>query len=515
MNKNLIVIILCLVLPNSIIAQIQVPNIFSDHLVLQRHLAIPIWGQAKALETLEIQLASYTIETQATAKGHWKVYFPEMEAGGPYQLKIKSTTDSLIINDVLIGEVWLCSGQSNMEWPLKRSNNAQTVIPKANYNQIRFFHLKKKHNGYKRPYTPAEITEFEKGNYFHPAQWEISSPESAAAFSGVGFFFGKNLYDSLQIPIGLIQNAVGGSPIQSWISKEALANHPQLKEMLGDVNGKTWLDSKQIHPWLAERAMQNWANIDLKNASTLPPHPFAPAYLFEAAIKTIAPYAIRGTIWYQGESNATHPENYFLLKEALLKDWRDLWQQGDFPFYYVQLPRIGNRSRWADFRAIQEACLKINNTAMVVSIDQGDFKDVHPSEKSVIGQRLANLALAKTYHKALHANAYSPSLAYYHWQAKAKQIKLYFKNIGTALFSRDKENIKGFRLQGFIKNGSEEVIIAPTNIELHQSHITLSMPQDFLPSTIKYAWAPFPENSIINSAGLPLAPFKIVLNGNN
>lgn len=503
--------ILCLVLPSLAFGQIEMPELFSDHMVLQRNMPIPVWGKASPDETLSLTLGDNQYQVKADFYGNWKTDLPAMKAGGPFELKIQSSNQTILIKDILIGEVWLCSGQSNMEWPLKKTAEAEREIPKANRPQIRLFHLKKKHDMYKAPFTPEQLKEFTAGHFFYPAKWETGTPETAAEFSGVGYFFGKELQDSLHIPIGLIQNAVGGSPAQSWISKEALASHPQLGSLVNMQSGKTWLDSDLIHPWTAVRAKQNWANWEREESKPLPGHPFAPTYLYDFALKPLAPYAIRGVIWYQGESNASHPDNYYAMMETLIKSWRSLWGQGDFPFLFVQLPRIDTRNRWADFRATQEGCLAIPNTEMVVMIDEGMRKDVHPRRKEVVGQRMARLALAKTYGKGFLAQ--SPSFSHYQWTPGDQQILLHFKQVGEGLSTKDDGPIRGFRLQGFSQQGGEEVIIKPEIIASNKNSILLGVPDDFLLLKIKYAWAPFPENNVVNSVGLPLAPFKVEMQG--
>lgn len=491
--------------------QIQLPDLFSDHMVLQREMPIPVWGTAPADALVEVTLNNHKITVKSDYFGDWKATLPAMKAGGAYELIITSEIETVRIKDIYIGEVWICSGQSNMEWALHQTAEGERELPNANFPLIRFFHLKKKHDTYKTPYSKEQLEAFSEGQFFHKSKWELCSPETAAAFSGVGYFFGKELHHSLNIPIGLIQAAVGGSPCQSWISKEALASHPQLKHLVdGD---QPWISSDIIHPWLAERAKQNWANWKKTETAPLPGHPFAPNYLFDSAIKPLAPFAVRGAIWYQGESNATHPNSYPAMMEMLLMSWRILWKQGDFPFYFVQLPKIGNRNLWAEFREQQQLCLSNPNTEMIVTVDQGHPTDVHPREKEVVGKRLADLALAKTYHQNIAAA--SPMLLSSNWEKAEHKIVLRFKNTFDGLKIKKGEVPKGFYLQGYLKQGSLEVIIAPENIIVANNEIIITYPVDFLPVKVKYAWASYPENNLMNSAGLPLAPFKIVLEGLN
>ena len=504
---------LVILFPIATWAQIGLPDIFSDHMVLQRHLPIPVWGTAPAGSEVAVRLNEFEINALSDKDGKWEVTLAAMAEGGPYQMSISGNGETIVLKDILVGEVWLCSGQSNMEWPLKNCTEGELEIPNASQPAIRFFHLKKKHNTYSTPYTSEQLVEFTKGHFFYPANWEPCTPETAAEFSGVAYFFGKELSESLKVPIGLIQNAVGGSPAQSWASRSALASHPQLQSLVDFPGNKTWLDSEIIHPWLAERAKQNWGDLGNKGDAPLPGHPFSPGYLFDFALQPLAPYAIRGAIWYQGESNATHPASYFAIMDMLLKSWRSLWEQGDFPFYFVQLPKIGNRNLWPEFREAQEKCLAIPNTGMAVAIDSGHPTDVHPKEKKVIGLRLARLALLKAYSKKIAAE--SPGLSSSEWRTDGKEVVLYFNNTYDGLTVKGQETPLGFTLQGYTENGSLETILKPEKIIIEGEKIKLFLPDGFLPVRVKYAWAPNPDNNVVNSAGLPLAPFNLMLNGNN
>ncbi len=490
-------------------SQIKLPSIFSDHMVLQRGLPIPIWGIANDDEVLEVSFNQIKVSATSDHLGKWKVTLPPMTAGGPFEMTVKSKDETILLEDIYIGEVWLCSGQSNMEWPLRNCTEGEDEIPLANNPLIRFWHLKKKHDTYNTPYSEEQLAEFSEGNFFHEASWELSTSKTAAEFSGVGYFFGNVLHDSLEhMAVGLIQAAVGGSPAQSWVDEEALAIHPQLESLVSREGSATWLDSEIIHPWLAVRAKENWGNWDT-SGNSLPGHPFAPGYLYESAIKSIAPFALRGAIWYQGESNATHPESYPRMIEVMLESWRSLWGQGDFPFYFVQLPKIGNRNLWPEFRQAQEESLTILNTGMVVTIDQGHPTDVHPREKKEIGQRLANLALLKTYSRSIPAE--SPRIFSFTHNIEERKFVLQIDHAYEGLSISDGQPPKGFYLQGYIDLGTREVMLEPEDISVSMSEITVSYPQEFLPTSLKYAWAPFPESNIVNSSGLPLAPFKLEL----
>ena len=245
----------------------------------------------------------------------------------------------------------------------------------------------------------------------------------------------------------------------------------------------------------------------------LPGHPFAPSYLYDNAIGPIAPYAIRGAAWYQGESNATHPGSYFAMMQAMLDCWRGLWGEGGFPFLFVQLPAIGNRSLWPEFREAQARCLSLPNTGMVVSIDEGHPTDVHPREKKVIGQRLAGLALARIYGRDIPAE--SPMLATVECSWENRQATLFFNNTYEGLEAGEGRPPEGFVFRGYIKGGTAETILSPEKITIEKNMVKLTWPDGFLPVMVKYAWAPAPASNILNSAGLPMAPFRAPLPVNN
>lgn len=489
---------------------LHLPDVFGDHMVLQRDKPLPVWGSSQPGTELIVSLADQKVTVNADGQGRWRTQLPAMAAGGPHVLTVSNGVEAITFTDIYVGEVWICSGQSNMEWPLINSATAEQGMAEADQPMVRLFHLKKKHDTYGSPYTEREMKEFNAGHFFERAQWEVSRRQTAAPFSAVAFFFGKELYDSLRVPIGLIQAAVGGSPAQSWVSSEALAGHPQLTHLVDEDSN--WMASPIIHPWVAERALQNWDGRE-SGGKGLPGHPFAPGYLYDSAIEPLAPFAVRGVIWYQGESNATDPDSYPAMQNTLIDSWRLLFEQGDLPFLFVQLPRIENRSRWPDFRAAQMESLQLPNTGMVVTLDQGHPTDVHPREKQVIGERLARLALVKSYKQDLAAE--SPTLQSYAWTPPEYTITIKIMNTYGELSPLQGTAENAFALEGYSSDGKQAYLIQPTTVTVNGNSIILTYPEDLQPVSVKYAWLPFPVNLLQNSAGLPLAPFKIALSGNN
>ncbi len=388
-----ILVVVCLVAPNVIRSQIQLSHYFSNHMVLQRDKPIRFWGSANPGSDLIVRFAEKTIKAKSSDNGHWEVTFPSMSVSGPFQLSVESSKDRLTLKDILIGDVWLCSGQSNMQFPLSRSSEAND-IPVKHKLKIRLLKLERRSKLGPVAFTKEEMELMGKSEFFKIQPWQVLGPETAADFSAVAFHFGNLLYDSLKIPIGLIQNAVGGSTIESWISRDSINSSVDFQYL----QHADWYQHSSIHPWVKGRVRQNlqpWLETGDTTKSMI--HPFAPGYLYRNGIESLVPISIRGVIWYQGESNATSPASYKKLFEMMIACWRTSFNEINLPFYFVQLPRIGNRSRWPEFRSQQEACLEFPGTGMVVTIDQGHLSDVHPREKKVIGERLARLALEKCY----------------------------------------------------------------------------------------------------------------------
>ena len=488
-------------------------SIFTDSLVFQQNLEIPVWGRSCPNCRVTVLFNEIAYQTKANKTGEWKIKLPAQKAGGPHRLKISDKNSSIILQDILIGEVWLCSGQSNMEFSLAQSLNGTDEIKKAINPQLRFFRMTA--SDQVRPmaklvYGDSLLNEMKSGNFYAKANWTTCNSSTAAKFSAVAYYFGQELHQKLNVPIGLISNAVGGTTNQSFIDSMTLASHPQLIQFIGNNQNKTWLETAtDIHAWVKERVIENLGS----NANVKPfLHAFAPAFLFNQGIAPIASYGIKGVIWYQGESNATHPKIHDALFTSLVKSWRTVWHQGDFPFYTVQLPKISNRSRWPEFRESQRRLSEsIENSGMVVTIDTGDSLDVHPREKKLLGYRLSFVALAKSYHWAVE---YSGPV-YSKYELKQDGLYLYF-NHANAL-QADKTiaiDLKGFYLYGNNRSGTQEIIMEAKDIEIMNAKLKIPIPDGIQLKSLKYAWSPYPISNLINEAGLPASPFKIEFSGN-
>ncbi len=512
-----ILILLC-ILSISINAQgkIILPSVIADHMVLQRNIKLPIWGQATPGEKITVTFANQNVTTTTNLNGEWMLYLQPLKANRvPRIMTIygsqphKNATrpnahtnlqEKIKIRDILVGEVWICSGQSNMWFQLKNAKPVVKTIPAIARSYMRFFNMKG------QAYTSAYVFREKQlracrnpRNYFI-GQWTSCNPKTAYNFSAVGYYFGLELIKALKVPVGLIENASGGAPVESYISRKALAIDPQLRPVLK----KDWLNNKQIPAWCRSRARLNLSG-DKNNINPCRNHPFKPGFLYDAGVAPLIPFAIRGVIWYQGESNATdtdkngkptNPVYERKLFGTLIKTWRNNWHQGNFPFLYVQLPNL-NRN-WMLFRQMQLDALDIPNTGMAVTIDVGNPTNVHPTNKYPVGKRLALIARAKVYGE--HIVYSGPVLK--SAVRKNNKLILNFKYTGSGLALCKGTTPMGFEIAG--KDGKYAPAIAKI---IGKYQIVLFSPNVKNPASLRYAWAPNPKCNLINKEGLPASPF--------
>jgi sialate O-acetylesterase len=438
-------------------AEVKPHALFSDHMVLQQGIKVPVWGTASDGEEVTVKLGGQT--KTATAKdGKWQVTLEPLKPGQPQTLSI-SGQNRVEIKDVLVGEVWIASGQSNMQWSVAQSADAQATIAAADYPQIRLFTV---------PRQAAAEPQSDVN-----AKWAVCSPETIPGFSAVAYFFGKALQKQLNVPIGLISTNVGGTPAEAWTSRQGLLSQESLQGFVGspadpkNKNGATGLYNAMIHP--------------------------------------LVPYAIRGAIWYQGESNAPRAYQYRTLFPAMIADWRRVWGQGDFPFLFVQLAPFKAivdqpaESDWAELREAQlYTAQTVPNTAMAVITDVGAEKDIHPKQKEPVGQRLALAARALAYgEKDL---VYSgPEFA--KAEAKDGKMLLSFKHVGSGLVAKNGE-LRGFAIAG----QDRKFVNADAKIEGNK--VVVSSPDVKQPVAVRYSWANFPLGNLWNKEGLPATPFR-------
>jgi sialate O-acetylesterase len=501
---KIVVLALTFVLSGVLSADVRLPAVIGANMVLQQGMAVPIWGWADPCEVVRIitHWSNMDLMAVADANGFWKINIvtpsPPPPNGGPCEIIITGK-NTIILKNVLVGDVWVCSGQSNMEFPLSWSANSQQEINEANYPQIRLFTV-----GKKVSYTPM-------GNC--QGHWQECSPATAKNFSAVAYFFGREIHRQLGVPVGLIHASWSGTPAESWMSKEYLASEPNFQPIL-----KRFDDTVANYPELKQKYNEQKAQYDSMAAKmraehkTPPPKPnepvglnspYSPTGLFNGMIRPIIPYTIRGIIWYQGESNTGRAEQYRTLFPAMIKCWREAWKEGDLPFYYVQLanfmavrPEPGP-SEWAELREAQLMTLATPNTGMAVAIDVGEANNIHPKNKQDIGKRLSLWALAKTYKKDVE---YSGPL-YKYMEVKDNNAILHFDNVGGGLIS------KGGDLKGFAIAGADRKFVW-ADAKIEGDTVVVQSDKVAEPVAVRYGWADNPVCNLYNKANLPASPFR-------
>lgn len=468
---------------------LKLPEIFTDHMVFQRHKPITIYGTANSNDKIKVLFNNKQLITVADSYGKWKVQFPQMAHGGPYNLNIQSGNKNITLTDILIGDVWLCSGQSNMSYTLSASKTGKSELGHIKENKIRLFKFNQYEETNDAPWNTKVLEEVNQLNYFS-GSWVPTTSATASGFSAVGYYFGKKVAQESGVPIGLIQLAVGGSTIESWIDRYTMEHDEQLVDVLTN-----WRKSDFIQEWARGRA-----DVNLKEASNPKQrHPYEPVYNYEAGVAKLTQFPIKGVIWYQGESNAQNVDLYKHTFPVLVNSWRKKWGY-NFPFYYVQLSSI-DRPSWPYFRDAQRKLLKeINNAGMAVSSDVGDSLNVHPSRKMEVGQRLAFLALKGTYHKPITANGPVILSA----KQQSDNIILSFTE-AKKLTTRSGEPLIGFQLVNQKGNHITAKAIIANN------KVILKVPQGETITDVLYAWEPFTRANLVNEANLPASTFSIPL----
>lgn len=620
-------------------AQIKLPRLISDGMVLQRDAEIKLWGWASPNEKIQIDFNNKEYTATASQKGEWKVVLPSQKAGGPYQMTL-SASNKIVLKDILFGDVWILSGQSNMELPMLRvKDKYATEIAKANNPNIRHFLVPDKYDFEK------ENTDVDAG------EWKTATPENVLEFSAVGYFFANEIYTKHKVPIGLINSALGGSPAEAWISESAVKKFPEYakehqkfkdgklitqieendkkvskdwyelvnktdeglknnwknpelddstwkqmevpgywaNEELGYLNGVVWfrkefnlsrVDGKTAHIELGRivdadsvfvngnfvgttsyqypprkytfdtkflkegkneivvRVINNSGKggfvtdkpyelvvgdqtLDLKGKwkyklgakmEALPSQTFIrwkPVGLYNAMIAPLTNYSIKGVLWYQGESSTKNPSEYGDLMETLITTWRSKWNQGDFPFLYVQLANFMNpnpeptESNWATLRQQQKNTLAVTNTGMAIIIDIGEWNDIHPLNKYDVGRRLALQAEKVAYGEKTIVTS---GPLFESMKKEGNKLILSFSNIGSGLISKDGKPLKEFAIAG--KDGK----FVWANAKIEGDKVVIWSDAVANPEKVRYAWADNPDKAnLFNKENLPASPFEASL----
>lgn len=469
---------------------LQLPSVFASHMVLQRDQPIKFYGTANAKEKITVAFNGKSQSVLTNEDGKWESVFPALPNGGPLRVTISSLNKVIILDDVLIGDVWLCSGQSNMAFPLRSSfKGKEELVVAQNVKGLRLLDMKVIAETNNTAWDSAILDKVNKLQYFN-GTWHASDSAAATDFSAVAYYFGKRLQEQLHVPIGLILVAVGGSDTESWIDRYTMEHDPQLVQELYN-----WRRSDFYQPWVRERAETNLKN----SADQKQRHPYEPCYNYEAGISQFIHFPVKGVIWYQGESNAHNIELHEILFPKMVKSWRKKWGY-DFPFYYVQLSSL-NRPSWTAFRNSQLGLLKIiPNAGMAVSNDVGDSLNVHPIRKKEVGARLARLALNLTYHQT-KVVPYGPLPL--KAQRVGNQIIISFQYSGQQLHTQDKQPLRGFVLQ------NEKGIQKEAKALIQKNQVIIPLQPNDQPRYVLYAWKPYTDANLINEDQLPASTFKI------
>ncbi len=458
-------------------AEVKLASIFGNSMVLQREMPVPVWGTADPNEAVTVKFAGQSQEAEADKDGKWQVKLDALETNAKGQTLTVTGSNTLTLNDVLVGEVWICSGQSNMEWVLRNAVNADAEVADADHPQIRLFNVP----GHNVAPVAQETT---------AGTWAACSPDSAKNFSAVGYFFGRRLQKELKIPIGLVGSNWGGTRIEPWTSPEGFHSVPELKDIAATVDAYT------------ENTKVNQV---------------APSAIYNAMIHPLAPFAMRGAIWYQGESNGSEGESYFHKKQALVNGWRKLFNP-DLAFYWVQLANFrdpldvpGGGNAWATLREAQRKALSIKNTGMAVIIDIGEAKDIHPRNKQDVGARLAQWALHQTYGKS---DLVPSGPLYKSHKVEGDSIRLTFDHVGSGLMVGIKEGLEPTKQDengklGRFSIAGEDKIWHWADATIEGDEIVVKSSEVPKPVAVRYAYSTNPVGAnLYNKDGLPASPFR-------
>ncbi len=447
-------------------APLRLHALFSDHMVLQRNTSVPIWGWAEAGMKVTVSPAwGDAVQTRADDRGRWTVSIQTPDAGGPSTMTVATSDTTITIGDIVFGEVWLGSGQSNMEMPLKGwppndpIEGSETEIATADFPMIRMFTVERTVS-----LTPKDDV---KGS------WIVASPETVAGFSATAYFFAKDLHAGLDVPVGIIHSSWGGTPAEAWVPSADLANVPGFETM-----------------------SESFATAEAGLALS----PNSPSLLFNGMIAPILPYAMKGVIWYQGESNVGRGKQYETLFPTLIRSWRARWESGEFPFYFVQIaPFIYGESEpspAAELREAQRLTLSLPNTGMVVTSDIGNPTNIHPANKKDVGERLSLWALAETYGKDIvHSGPLADRAEF-----NALNVVVRFKHVGSGLVA------KGGPLTDFELAGADGVF-HPANAVISGETVVVSSAKVSKPVTVRFGWREASQPNLFNKEGLPASSF--------
>ena len=502
--------------------------LFTDHAVLQRDKPVPVWGRADAGETVLVKFRDQSRQTTAGADGRWIVYLDALPASSESADLAVTGKNTLVLHDVVVGEVWLCSGQSNMEFTVEaragtwqarsRVANAPAEIAAASFPLIRHVRIEPT-----VAETPADTVQ--------TGGWQPTTPQTVGGFTAVGYFFARDIFQKLGVPVGLVHSSRGGTPVESWMSPAALAGQPEFagvtarwRETIADYPAKQSAYAAALAAWTKADATARldaaaagaktkpktdgqkvyfaWLQKNPKPAAPRGPgDSWTPTGLFNGMINPLLPYALRGALWYQGESNADRPAEYHALFGAMITAWRAHFGQGDFPFYWVNLanykiPPDPTDAAWAFLREAQTKTLAVPNTGQTLAIDLGSPIDIHPTNKQDVGRRLALLAKNRVY--GVTVDDTGPTFADAGREGAALRVRF---THASGLNSHDKPT------QSLEIAGADKIFHAAT-AKIERETLLVSSPAVKEPVAVRYAWRNAPVANLFNGAGLPAVPFR-------
>ena len=468
----------------TLLAEIKLPSLVGSHMVLQQNAKVNLWGWASPGEKIDIGLGwqKDKVHTTADENGNWEIAVKTPEADGKAYNMVLQGENTITLHDVLLGEVWLCSGQSNMFFPVGHQEgtwktgvkNYKEEIKNADYPEIRLFTV------------GLDVSQHPENDV--KGTWQICSPETIPDFSGVAYFFGRNLHQELNVPIGLISSSWGGTKAEAWTSQKVLENNPDFVPILERYAQK---EEKYYHD-LASYYSGEKDKKPSKGERNKDPY-----VLYNAMLHPLINYTIKGVVWYQGESNAERAYQYRSLFPAMIRNWRDDWNEGDFPFYFVQI--APHKSQNPEIREAQLMVFKnVKNTGMVVTTDIGNPDNIHPLDKQTVGKRLSLWALSETYGKngVVHSGP-----IYDHMEKRRHSIKIYFDHVGSGLKK------KGQDLTEFQIAGSDQHFY-PAKARIKGNSVIVSSSEVKDPVAVRFGWKASPEPNLFNKEDLPASPFR-------
>lgn len=502
MNIQKLAILLLLFCAGSVFAEVRLPDVFGDSMVLQQKQKIPVWGRADAGETVVVSFQKQKLTAVANADGKWRVDLKPLKSAFTAQTLTIEGKNKIELKDILIGEVWLVSGQSNMQWTLFQSNNGEAEVAKANQPNIRLFNVSR------------EVAFKKKQGKL--GEWKICNPESVKDFSGAGYYFAVDLQKTLNVPIGIINSSYGGSQAEAWTPVEYLNARPELKATVERT--KIWNEERPRVKVEYDEAIKKWREDSEKQkaAGAKPsPSPGVPdalrdyriaSSIYDGMIEPLMPFAIKGAIWYQGESNEARAEQYNILLPTMIRAWRERWGESNFPFGIVQLPNYRKiqaepvDEAWSFVREAQrKTAVNDAKAGLIVTIDIGEAGDIHPKNKLDVGKRMAIWALKNAYAKNL-----TSSPMFQKMEIRGNKIVLTFADVGSGLKIKDGDKLDEFAIAGADKKfvWAEAKIIGKDKVEV-------SSPNVPNPQAVRYAFNNNPRHpNLTNDSGLPAAPFR-------